>query len=90
MPKFSFYKNSNGTILPIAGGWGNKGVHAFLKRISLKVDVIAQMEFEFAYYVIYYATRIPSEVYLLNLLYSMQEHYAGIHVHSHTDCYKHA
>ena len=29
--------------------WEDKGVHAFLKGISLKVNVIAQLEFELAY-----------------------------------------
>ena len=30
--------------------WGNKGVHAFLKNISPKVNVIAQLGFELAYF----------------------------------------
>ena len=30
--------------------WGDKGVHAFLKGISLNVNVIAPLEFELTYY----------------------------------------
>ena len=33
---------------PIVGG--NKGVHAFPKGISLKVNLIARLEFELAYF----------------------------------------
>ena len=29
---------------------GDKGVHAFPKRINLKINVIAQLEFELAYF----------------------------------------
>ena len=44
----------------------NKRVHAFLKDISPKVNVIAQLDFELAYfdvavkYINHYATRTPS------------------------------
>ena len=41
-------KNISGAIQPIAGG--NKGVHTFPKGISPKVNVIARLEFELAYF----------------------------------------
>ena len=45
IPKLSLQKNSSGTIWPMT--WEeNKGVHAFPKSISLKVSVIAWLEFE--------------------------------------------
>ena len=31
-------------------GWGNKGVHAFSKGMSLKVNIIAWLEFELTYF----------------------------------------
>ena len=48
MPKPSFQKNSSCTIQPLAKG--DKDVHAFLKSISLKVNVIVWLEFELVYY----------------------------------------
>ena len=44
MPKPSLQKNSSGTIY--SHSWGNKGVHAFPKDISLKLNVIVRLEFE--------------------------------------------
>ena len=41
-------KNSNDTIL--THSWGDKWVHTFPKGISLKMNLIARLEFEFAYY----------------------------------------
>ena len=49
MPKPSLQKNISGTIHPIARD-GDKGVHIFLNGISLKVNVIARLKFELAYY----------------------------------------
>ena len=45
MLKSQFSKNNTGTIKRRAGG-----VHAFPKCICLKLNVIAQMELEIAYY----------------------------------------
>ena len=44
MPKLSLLKKSNDTI------WLDKGVHAFLKGISLKVNIIVWLEIELAYF----------------------------------------
>ena len=58
----SFEKNSSDAIL--THSWEEKGVHTFPKGISLKVNVIARLEFELAYYdsavqrFNYYSTRI--------------------------------
>ena len=41
-------KNCRDTIQPIVGG--NKGVHAFSKGISSKVNVITWLEFELVYF----------------------------------------
>ena len=35
---------------PWQAGWGNKGVHNFLKGIGPKVNVIAPLKFEIFYY----------------------------------------
>ena len=47
MPKPSFEKNISGTILPIAGR-----IRGFIPfpRVCLKVNVIAQLGYELAYY----------------------------------------
>ena len=45
MPKPSVYKNSGSTILPIA-----RMIRGVPKGICLKVNVIAQLEFELAHY----------------------------------------
>ena len=41
--------------------WEDKGVHTFPKGICPKVDVIARLEFELAYYdsAVYYPTKTP-------------------------------
>ena len=46
MPKPFFQKNSSGTT----HSWEDKGVHAFHKDICPKVNVIARLEYELAYY----------------------------------------
>ena len=62
-------KNSSGTIYPIA--WENKGVHAFPKHISLKVNIITWVDFKFAYYNVIvqqiscYAMRAPLHYFIL-------------------------
>ena len=48
MPKPSLEKDSIDINQPIAEG--NKGVNAFPKGISLEVNVIMQVVFEFAYF----------------------------------------
>ena len=48
MPNLFSKKNSSGTIQPIAGK--EKGVHTFPKGICPKVNVIARLEYELAYY----------------------------------------
>ena len=48
MPNPFLWKNSRGTIQPKAGG--DKSVHAFQKGISLKVNIIAWLEFELTYH----------------------------------------
>ena len=48
MVKPSLEKNSSVTIQPIADE--NKGVHTFLKGISLKANVIVQLQFELTHY----------------------------------------
>ena len=48
MPNPSFSKNSNDTIKPIAGRI--REVHTFSKCICLKVNIIAWLEFELAYF----------------------------------------
>ena len=64
MQKPSLYKNTSDTIQHIASG--DKGVHTFLKGISPKVNVIAQLEFELCYFEVsvqyfnHYATETPS------------------------------
>ena len=55
--------------------WEDKGVHTFPKGICPKVNVIAPLEYELAYYdsavhrFKHYTTRTPSEVKELRLLY---------------------
>ena len=48
IPEPFFKKNCRSTIKPIDGG--DKAVHAFPKCICPKVNVIARLEFELAYY----------------------------------------
>ena len=48
MPKSFLWKNSSDIILPIPGG--DNGVPSSSKSISLKVNLIARLEFELAYY----------------------------------------
>ena len=47
MPKPSLYKNK---LPSLTHSWRNKEVHAFPKGISQKVNVIARLVFEFAYF----------------------------------------
>ena len=60
-------KNSSDTIWTI---WDNTVVHTFPHGISLKVNVIAQLEFEQAYfeaaihYISHYATGISPYIYI--------------------------
>ena len=56
MPKPFSKKNSSGTIL--THSWEDKGVHTFPKGICPKVNIIARLEYELAYY--------DSEVHLFN------------------------
>ena len=48
MPKLSLLKNNSGNISPVAGG--GEDFHSFPKCISLRVNVIAQLEFELTYF----------------------------------------
>ena len=41
---------------PSKHNWGNKGLHAFLKGIGPKVNIIARLGFELAYYDNQYVT----------------------------------
>ena len=53
MPKPFLKRNSSGTIYELLyspNSWEDKEVHAFLKGISPKVNVIVQLEFKLAYY----------------------------------------
>ena len=47
IPKPSFWKNSNDTIQPISG---REAVHAFPEDIGPKVNKMARLESELAYY----------------------------------------
>ena len=76
MPKTFSKKNRSGTTSPIGGRI--KGVHAFPKGISPKVNVIERLEFELAYYdsgvrrFNHYTTRTPPSL---------------SHTHTHTYIY---
>ena len=50
---------------PWPSGWEDKGVHTFPKGICSKVNVIAQLEYELAYYdsKVHYTTRTPPELF---------------------------
>ena len=67
MPKPSLEKKNSGTIEHIPRVWGIRAFVTFQKCISPKVNVIARLEFEPAYYdnlvlhVSHYASRIPSQ-----------------------------
>ena len=50
MPKLVSYKNSSGINQYLTHSWEDKGVHTFPKGICPKVNVIARLEFELAYY----------------------------------------
>ena len=63
MPKLFTLKNSSGAYL--THSWEDKGVHTFPMGICPKVNVIARLEYELAYYdsavhhFIHYTTRTP-------------------------------
>ena len=87
IPKPFLSKNSNDTILSISEK--DKGFHAFTKSISLKVNVIAWLEFELTYYDI--AVKHVNHltlVILLGILQSYQKIYFVISSHMISNSWK--
>ena len=68
--------------------WGIKGIHTFTKGISLKVSIIAWLEFKLAYFIIqhlsHYAKGTPSHLLIVSInsddimLYQLKWYYVCI------------